>query len=312
MDDLGVRGDFLLKTLDECDVRDDIDLFVAMGNEIAPTVKARGKRNIYHCQFPFPLHRVDGRNITFLDDYDEIIVNSGFTQHCTKAALQTYGRGHIPVHVIHPPVKLNSDASTATYHPDSFTVATLGRFITTEHMKRQDIVLQILNHLETHGVYPQGVIAGSLSTDETDVAFFEQLKTDAPAHISLEANISRQRITDILSRASIYIHATGFGISPAAQPHYMEHFGITIVEAMSHGCVPLVYDAGGAAEIVRDSGIGYTFTTIEGAVDKLKRYHALPEAERKKMAMKAFKAAQKYDESHFLTAWHAVAAAKAS
>jgi glycosyltransferase involved in cell wall biosynthesis len=47
----------------------------------------------------------------------------------------------------------------------------------------------------------------------------------------------------------------------------MEHFGITTVEAMAAGCVPLVYDAGGQAEIVAPGMDGYRWRTLPELVE---------------------------------------------
>jgi glycosyltransferase involved in cell wall biosynthesis len=48
----------------------------------------------------------------------------------------------------------------------------------------------------------------------------------------------------------------------------MEHFGITPVEAMSAGTVPVVYDGGGLPEIVTDGTDGYIWNTKEELVTK--------------------------------------------
>jgi glycosyltransferase involved in cell wall biosynthesis len=52
--------------------------------------------------------------------------------------------------------------------------------------------------------------------------------------------------------ASIYWHGAGYREDRAAHPHRFEHFGISVVEAMSTGAVPVVYGAAGPAEVVRD------------------------------------------------------------
>lgn len=50
---------------------------------------------------------------------------------------------------------------------------------------------------------------------------------------------SRSDMTEMLEKAKIYLHTmTG------------EHFGISIVEAMTKGCIPIVHDSGGAKEFV--------------------------------------------------------------
>ena len=50
-------------------------------------------------------------------------------------------------------------------------------------------------------------------------------------------------------------------------PQNFEHFGITTVEAMSAGCVPVVIDKGGQKEIVAD-GCGFRWNTIQDMVEK--------------------------------------------
>ena len=60
-------------------------------------------------------------------------------------------------------------------------------------------------------------------------------------------------LKDILNEyklAKIYWHASGFGEDLETHPEKAEHFGITTVEAMINGLVPIVIDAGGQKEIV--------------------------------------------------------------
>jgi len=52
----------------------------------------------------------------------------------------------------------------------------------------------------------------------------------------------------------------------------MEHFGITPVEAMAAGCVPIVYRGGGLTETVtKDSG--FTWKTIDELIKPFKNKH---------------------------------------
>jgi glycosyltransferase involved in cell wall biosynthesis len=60
--------------------------------------------------------------------------------------------------------------------------------------------------------------------------------------------------------SAIYWHAAGYG---ETDPKNMEHFGISTVEAMSAGCLPIVYGGGGLKEIVRTKKEGYTWNTHE-------------------------------------------------
>jgi glycosyltransferase involved in cell wall biosynthesis len=54
-------------------------------------------------------------------------------------------------------------------------------------------------------------------------------------NIELKPNLSRRELRELLGKAMFYLH-----------PEFPEHFGISVVEAMSAGCVPIVYRDGGA------------------------------------------------------------------
>jgi glycosyltransferase involved in cell wall biosynthesis len=59
--------------------------------------------------------------------------------------------------------------------------------------------------------------------------------------VTLITDASCEKIKESLSKAKVYLHTTK-----------MEHFGISIVEAMSMGCLPVVHNSGGALEFVPD------------------------------------------------------------
>ena len=68
------------------------------------------------------------------------------------------------------------------------------------------------------------------------------------------------RVARQIRAASIYWHATGFGTSEQMQPSKQEHFGMSIVEAMSAGAVPIAFDAGGPRETVDPGANGYLWS----------------------------------------------------
>ena len=77
---------------------------------------------------------------------------------------------------------------------------------------------------------------------------------DAP--ITLLPNATPAELATLYAEASLYWHASGYGIDLGQQPEAVEHFGITVVEALAAGAVPIVYGAGGPAEIVTDGTTG--------------------------------------------------------
>ena len=93
--------------------------------------------------------------------------------------------------------------------------------------------------------------------------------------------------------AKIFWHSTGYGEDEDLEPEKMEHFGITTVEAMSFGAVPVVINKGGQKETVEEGVHGYRWDTEEECVEKtcqLIKNNALRTA----MANKCVKAAKKY------------------
>ena len=72
----------------------------------------------------------------------------------------------------------------------------------------------------------------------------------------MHVNARRAVVTQLLTDAAIYWHASGYGADATRHPERFEHFGITVVEAMAAGAVPLVYGAGGPAEIVTHGANG--------------------------------------------------------
>ena len=75
-------------------------------------------------------------------------------------------------------------------------------------------------------------------------------------------NISRHEIYRLLNDSIIYLHMA---------PH--ETFGISIVESMAAGCIPVVYKDGGPWYDIleeRDGLYGYSYNTVEETIEKIR------------------------------------------
>ena len=84
--------------------------------------------------------------------------------------------------------------------------------------------------------------------------------------------MSMSRRTDLAGlyqEAEIYWHGTGLGTDLEQEPEKAEHFGISLVEAMSAGCVVFAYGSGGPREIITDGVDGFLYSSTEdlGAAD---------------------------------------------
>ncbi|MDG6222374.1 MAG: glycosyltransferase [Candidatus Bathyarchaeota archaeon] len=100
--------------------------------------------------------------------------------------------------------------------------------------------------------------------------------------VKLYPNISRSELKKILETAKIYLH-TKKG----------EHFGISIVEGMAMGCVPVVHASGGTKEFVPDH---LRYQTLFEAAEIITR-EVLDWSPQK--TMESIKTAEKFNEENF-------------
>jgi glycosyltransferase involved in cell wall biosynthesis len=77
-----------------------------------------------------------------------------------------------------------------------------------------------------------------------------------PVHFHVDAPLAELKA--LYESAGIYWHATGYG---EREPIKYEHFGITVVEAMAAGCVPVVIGKGGIPEVVEHGESGFLWRT---------------------------------------------------
>ena len=133
----------------------------------------------------------------------------------------------------------------------------VGRFIADSgaegyHHKGQGVLLEAFKGMT--GLHRDGWelhFAGSVGADRESEKYAATLVQSAqgfPVTFHIKAGLEELR--DLYRTAAIYWHATGFGYPASDYPAKQEHFGITTVEAMSAGAVPVVYGSGGQKEIV--------------------------------------------------------------
>ena len=133
----------------------------------------------------------------------------------------------------------------------------VGRFIADNgererHHKGQGILLETFKGMtDLHRDGWELHFTGSVGDDEESAKFAATLVQVAKGFpVTFHFNAGREEMRDLYRRAAIYWHATGCGFPVADYPAKQEHFGITTVEAMSAGAVPVVKGSGGQKEVV--------------------------------------------------------------
>ena len=141
--------------------------------------------------------------------------------------------------------------------------------------------------------------AGSIAPDKRSANFVNTIVQNAAGFpVSFHFDAAREQIRNLYRRAAIYWHATGYGFDAERYPGKQEHFGISTVEAMSAGAVPVVYASGGQKEIVTDGVDGFWWKDIEGLIRQTTRLIDEP-ALRCRMAHEAIVSSKRFSKQAF-------------
>jgi len=147
------------------------------------------------------------------------------------------------------------------------TILSVGRFAIEGdgHKKNQEQMLLTFERMKHNGLTDWDyVTVGGLPETPKHKAYFAGLARLAQASgARLVANMDRGELKDLYERSSVFWHAAGFGVDENTQPVSAEHFGISTVEAMAAGCVPVVIKKGGQKEIVEHGVSGFLWETLD-------------------------------------------------
>jgi len=276
-----LRADSMLTNL-RCDIDRiyhrqvrDLGLDVFINNGFASNMPCPARCGIYMCMFPHPMkghprpdygvvHGIYDRIITalcgltpqILDSYDVITANSRFTGEWIEKMWKRRA------------VVLYSAASDmGPSGRKQKVIINVGRFVgpMRSDYKHQLTLLEVFRDLpELHKDNWELHFIGALHADEASRRMLDRLRSEAdglPVHLHLDPDFEALRA--LYRCASIYWHATGFGTSAELQPRSQEHFGMTTVEAMSAGAVPVVIDSGGQREIVEHRVTGFRWKSLD-------------------------------------------------
>ncbi len=148
-------------------------------------------------------------------------------------------------------------------------ILTVGRFFLYPHSKKHKFMLK--SFIKNYSKYFTGwklIIAGGL-TEEGGQELVNQLKVQSIEFpVDIVVNPSFDSLQMLYQRAKIYWHATGFGEDLEKFPERAEHFGITTVEAMAKGAVPVVFNGGGQKEIISDGIDGFLWNSEKDLIAK--------------------------------------------
>jgi glycosyltransferase involved in cell wall biosynthesis len=215
----------------------------------------------------------------YAKDYDAIYCNSLYTKNWLKKIW------HVDAQVMYPPIDI-----PARIGEKKNIILSLGR-LTPD--KNYEFVIECFKNVYDSIPEAKGFecwICGSEPTTE----YLLKLKNASVGYpIKIIITSQNREVGDIYSKSKIFMQAKGLGVDEQKYPALLEHFGMTPVEAMAHGSVPILLNKGGYKESVEDRKSGFLFSTKEQAIEKLKLLIKNPKL-LKKMSIAARHRAKKF------------------
>jgi glycosyltransferase involved in cell wall biosynthesis len=99
--------------------------------------------------------------------------------------------------------------------------------------------------------------------------YLEKVQQAAQGYpVQIHVDASGEELASLYAEASIYWHASGMGENPDRHPGRLEHFGMTTVEAMSAGAVPVVIGLAGQLETVVDGVSGHHISNVRELAER--------------------------------------------
>lgn len=228
-----------------------------------------------------------------LGSYDRLLAISEFTSYWTR---RNYG---ITPDYLHPPI------DTQAFVPlrKQREIIAVGRFDDGENSKKLHVVLQAFCRLQGEGLLSDWKLrfCGATGGAESQ-AYLQRLRDLAAGHpVEFHPDLPFPELVRSYGEATLFWHAMGHGEDAALHPWRCEHFGMATAEAMSAGCVPMVFRAGGQPEIVgEDRRCGYLWSSFDELREAVLAFQALPSETVQNMGALARTRTMRFSHDEFL------------
>lgn len=166
--------------------------------------------------------------------HHRIVCNSEYSKDCFLDVFKDYDRD-IPV--IYPPVQMDKYDRPANKKRSG--IVSLGRFARLKMQLEQIKLAEQLPEVDFHLV---GFV--------TDQTYFERcrdyMRDRRLTNVHLHPNLDQEQVIALLNSSKYFLHTL-----------VDEPFGITAVEAIAAGCIPIVHNSGGQKETVPIAALRY-------------------------------------------------------
>jgi glycosyltransferase involved in cell wall biosynthesis len=204
--------------------------------------------------------------------YDGLMRNSAIltnSEYSKKAIFDAYGMDDAIV--LSPPVEVDTFRNSALLSPNGDNerenvILVVSRIDPSKNIEN---AINFAKLLKENKIGKGMIIAGSL--DHYFDGYYNKLKEmimDLKLfdYVTFEINVSLDKLVSFMKKSKVYFH-----------PRVGEHFGMSIVEAMSAGLIPIVPDIGGQTEFVPPR---YHYSVLQKATQIASSAFGVPYSER--------------------------------
>jgi glycosyltransferase involved in cell wall biosynthesis len=217
-----------------------------------------------------------------------ILTNSEFSR---RAILRAFRIDN--VYILSPPVDIDTFRNALSRSDDNIRNDIILIVSRIDPSKEIQNAIKLAKILKERNIGRGMIIAGSLYFFNFKYySYLEQMVRDLDLtdYITFEVNASLDKLLSIMREAKVYFHPATRGEAPIQQG---EQFGMSIVEAMAAGLIPIVPNIGGPTEFVPRK---YQYRTLEQAAEIVSSAFHLQYAERVQIS----NSVNKFSNSHYI------------
>jgi glycosyltransferase involved in cell wall biosynthesis len=199
----------------------------------------------------------------YADQYTHVIYNSEYTAGWIEKKWKFKPHKHI-----FPPVDMAPEAAEEKENQEKENIIlSVARFEEGGSKKQVDMVHTFLKlnrrFPELMKEWRLVLVGGSADPDQNPYlqAIKERIAKSSADNIDVLVNCPGDTLKGMYRKARLFWHLCGLD---QTDPALVEHFGMTIVEAMQNSVAPVVFDGGGQREIVEQGVSGFRVSSTAG------------------------------------------------
>lgn len=257
----GFKLDKKINFIDDIKRGENYDICFWISDGSIPTLRARS--NFLHFQVPFK--NINGRSLLNkmkLFRINKIICNSSFTKNIID---KEYGVDSL---VIYPPI----DTTSIKPKRKEKVISYVGRYSNLVQNKGHEIIINTFKNLVKEKGFSEWklILAGGVEVGVGN--YLKRLKSLAKGNnIEFIESPNFDKLKEIYGKSKFFWSAAGYGVNEKNNPEKLEHFGISLIESMAAGAVPVVFGAGGYKEIITNGENGFLYDNKNELIKITKR-----------------------------------------